>query len=176
MLLGGRRRAGFHTVCLHNSDAPPLHYTGKPTSTHTNRRSVPDAPSQHFGNLNRSLGLDSGDSPIYDQDPFAPLASLGTVLIIFVGSTTQKGGQSGMTACSADSVIIGAYACAALAHNRPPEKVPSQVRLRWMRVPFPILSNAPGAPSVPLLSPRHAHPAVSFERLFFPLPVHLTTL
>ena len=55
-----------------------------------------------------------------------PLASLGTVLIIFVGSTTQKGGQSGMTACSADSVIIGAYACAALAAQyRPPEKAPS---------------------------------------------------
>ncbi len=135
--MSGRQRAGSHTQCLRNSNPPPLYYTGKPTSTHANRCCDPAAHTQHFGNRNRSLRLDTGNTPIYDQDPFAPLASQGFGLIVFIGSTTQKGGQSGMTACSADSVIIGAYARAAIAQNRPPEKAPSRARLRWMHDPDP---------------------------------------
>ena len=102
-----------------------------------NLRSDPAAHMQHFSNRNRTLRFDTGYTPIYDQDPFAPLASQGAGLIIFICSRIQKGGQSGMTACSADSVIIGAYARAAIAQNRPPEKALSRARLTRMHDPDP---------------------------------------
>ena len=63
------------------------------------------------------------------------MASQGTVLIIFIGSTTQKGGHSGMIACSTDSVIIGVSTRAAIAQKPLPAAAPTRVRTRSMHDP-----------------------------------------
>ena len=123
-------------MLLRVSNATSVRYTGNPRSATAKRRSETSARTSENSVRFWVLLLDSDDTPIYDQDPFARTMSQGSA-IIFIGSTTQKGGQSGMTACSADSVIIGVYAREATAQDRPHGNAPKSLRLRWMHDPDP---------------------------------------
>ena len=58
-------------------------------------------------------------------------------ILFLIGLKTQEGGQSGMTAWSTDTVIIGVHTRAAIAPRRSPEQAPTRVRMRSMNDPDP---------------------------------------